>query len=272
MVSSASALLEAEHGAPASAVSIVLPPLAFHDADVLLRALLEPARLIPGVLVERLAVRAGGNPRVLVALARELQHRGAVRASPAGDEWYVAPDELDTLLVPPGPAWHATRALEDLRAELVPVVRTCAALGPRFAADELAAVLAVPELPTLLGWLVRDGLLCERGGWYEFVDSAVQEAIYDYVLDERALVHARALAFWLAHRGANVVGRLARVGYHAAGAGQLETAGACWIALARACLRRGELRAAEELLTSAQTRFAALARPELADAVRALDD
>ena len=147
-----------------------LPPLDYPDADTLLRELLLPARLIPDVLVERLAIRAGGNPGLIVALAHDIVQRGGLRRHAGSDEWYVAADELDTLLAPPGPAWFAMRALEDLPVELAPVVRTVSALGPRFAVDEVAAVIPRGDPRADLARLARDGVLCERGGWYEFAD------------------------------------------------------------------------------------------------------
>src|SRR5262249_2020456 len=115
-------------------IDVVLPTLMFEDAEVLVRELLRPARLIPGVLIERLALRAGGNPGPLGALAGEIMRRGAVRRQVGSDEWYVAADELDTLLSAPSPGWFAVRALEALPPEVMVLVRTCAGLGPRFSA------------------------------------------------------------------------------------------------------------------------------------------
>src|SRR5262245_48650426 len=159
-------------------IDVVLPTLMFEDAERLVRELLRPARLIPAVLVERLAIRAGGNPGLLVALAGEITQRGAVRRQAGSDEWYVAADELDTLLAAPSPAWFAVRALEDLPAALLGMVRTCAGLGPRFSAHEIAAVRGGGgDLAAGLAWLVHDGMLDEAGGWHAFRDAALQDAI-----------------------------------------------------------------------------------------------
>jgi hypothetical protein len=88
-------------------VDVVLPPLAFSDAEVLVRELLRPARLIPRVLVERLAIRANGSPGLLVALAGEITRRGAVRRN-VGSQVVIAlqcvqpgerPTRLESVLV-----------------------------------------------------------------------------------------------------------------------------------------------------------------------------
>ena len=247
--------------------AVALEPLSYPDAYALLRERLRPARLIPDILLERLAIRAGGHPGLLVALARDLERRGAIRHHAGSEEGYVAADHLDTLLAAPGPAWVAMRALEDLPPELAPVVRMCAGLGPRFTVDEIAVVVELADLPTRLAWLVRDGIFAERGGLYEFTLPGTQEAIYDHALDERALVHARALRFWLAHRSANVTGWLARVAYHAAGAGETVMATACWTVLAREGYARGDTRYADAILARVVTALGALAPAAIAEAV-----
>jgi tetratricopeptide (TPR) repeat protein len=232
-------------------VGVSLPPLGFEDADLLLRELLRPARLIPGVLVERLAIRAGGNPGLLVALTGEITRRGAVRRHVGSDEWYVAADELDTLLAAPSQAWFAVRALEDLPPDLVSLVRMCAGLGPRFSADEIAAVRGGGDATQRLAWLVGRGVFRESGGDYRFSDPGVQDALYDHVLDERGRVHSRAFRYWLARPDTAAIDRLARLAFHGAGAREAINASTCYVALARAARERGEDDVAEDLLDRA---------------------
>lgn len=245
-------------------IAIELPRLSHEDAGVLLREQLRPARLIPDVLVERLALRGAGNPRLLLALAHDMKRRGALRRHAGSDEWYVAVDELDTLLAPPSVGWLATRAMEDLPAEVVPILRMCAALGPRFCRDEIASVCGSANTNDQLAFLLREGTLAEQGGWYELVDRSLRDAIYEHLAGERELVHARALAYWLEHRIANTTGWLARVAFHAEGARQRETAAAGWIALAGAARRRDEPELATVLLARAHASLA----PGLSTAVR----
>lgn len=216
-------------------ILVELPPLSYADADLLIRSMLQPARLLPDALVERLAIRGTGNPGLLIGMARDIKRRGAIRRVVGGD-WYVAVDELDTLLVPPGPSWFASRLLEDLPIELSPLVRTCAALGPRFTVAEIEATGA-QNVAARLDLLVRERLIAEKNRWYEFDDPALQEAIYDLALDENKVIHGQLLRHWLASEERNVIGRLARIGFHAAGAGEGATAAACWTALARAAMR-----------------------------------
>jgi eukaryotic-like serine/threonine-protein kinase len=232
-------------------IDVALQPLTFDDAEVIVRDLLRPARLIPNVLVERLAIRAGGNPGLLVALTGEITRRGAVRRHVGSDEWYVAADELDTLLAAPSPAWFAVRALEELPPELVSLVRICAGLGPRFCADEIAAVRGDSGLAESLAWLVRDGMLYESGGWYIFNDAGLQDALYDHALDERGLIHGRAFHYWLARDGVDSIDRLVRLAHHGAGAHEVVTATMCFLALARAARDRSDDDSAEEALDRA---------------------
>jgi hypothetical protein len=249
IVASTHVLLEVPDGVD-DRIAIELPPLTHDNAGALLREQLRPARLIPDVLIDRLALRGAGNPRLLLALARDMKRRGAVRRNAGSDDWYVAVDELDTLLAPPGPSWLAARAIDDLPPEIAPVLRMCTGLGPQFCAGEVAHVVGVSDIGDRLAYLVRIGVFIERNGWYELEDGALQDAIYDHVLDERELVHARALQYWLANRG-DSLGWIARVAYHAAGSHDRGTASACWIELARAAFTRGEHDLAQRLLARA---------------------
>ncbi len=256
-----------------SVLAFELPPLAPGDAQALVRQLLLPARLVPDVLVDRIVVRGIGNPGLLAALARDLKRRGGVRRHAGSDEWYVAADHHDTLLAPPGAEWLALRAVEDLPPDAAAVVRVGAVLGPNFGIEEIAAVAALPvvELAPRLAWLVTHGVLAEQAGWFTFRDAALQEAVSTTMLDERdrRRAHGRALQFWESQPITNVVGWLARVAFHADGAGRRETASACWIALARACTRRGDLDQADALLARAAAELA-VAQPAVARAISRL--
>jgi eukaryotic-like serine/threonine-protein kinase len=253
-------------------VAIELPPLPFSDSEQLLRDLLQPAQLIPDVLLQRVSVRACGNPGLLVALAREIKHRGGIRRQAGSDDWYVAADEIDTLLAAPSAAWLAARGLEGLAVDVAPIVRMAAALGPKFSADELGAVCEQSTVMHRLDGLVRDGVLAEKNGWFEFVDASLQDAIYDHALDERTLVHARALRYWLGNRSRDVVGWLARIAYHANGSGDAATAAACSSILAREARRRGELELASELEQRALHALMSAAPSAIAEAMRAFED
>ncbi len=230
-------------------ISVELPPLSYTDGDALLREMLRPARLIPDALVERLTIRGLGNPGLLIGLARDIKRRGSIRRQLGGDDWYVAVDELDTLLAPPGPSWFASRLLEELPPELAPIARLCAGLGPRFSLEEVVHVTGASGVEDRLGLLVREGLFAERNGWYEFDDAGIQDAIYLHILDERVLVHQRALRFWLTSSERNLIGRIARIAFHAEGAAERGTAAACWTALARQAVRAGDAARADELLS-----------------------
>ena len=127
------------------------------------------------------------------------------------------------------------------------------------------------DLEARLGLLVREGIFAERNGWYEFVDPAMQEAIYDHVLDERDLVHRRALRYWLATRERNTIGRLARIAFHAAASGDRATAAACWATLARRASRAGDRDYTDELLERVTTCLGGSVPPEVAAVLSNLD-
>ena len=127
------------------------------------------------------------------------------------------------------------------------------------------------DIEARLGLLVRDGVLLERNGWYEFADAGIQEAIYDHVLDERELVHRRALGYWVSGRDRNTIRRLARIAFHAAGGGEHAIAAACWTALARQALRDGDRTAADELLARSVAVLGLELPRDVADAVASLD-
>jgi eukaryotic-like serine/threonine-protein kinase len=253
-------------------IAIDLPPLSYADSEHLLRDVLEPARLIPDVLLQRLMVRAGGNPGLLVALARDIKHRGGIRCHEGSDDWYVAADEIDTLNAAPGAAWLAARGLEGLAVDVAPIVRAGAALGPKFDAEELAVITELPLVKERLVRLVRDGVFAEKHGWYEFVDPNLQAAIYDHALDERTLVHTRALRYWLARRSADLVGWLARIAHHAAGCGEAATAAGAWSTLAREARLRDEPEVMGELERRALVALQSVVPRPLAEVMKVLDE
>ena len=250
--------------------SFELPTLDLASSDRLLRELLKPALLLPDALVERLAIRGTGVPGTLVALAFDIKRRGSVRRHPGSDEWYVAANELDTLLESPGANWCALRALDNLTNELVPVIRAAAMLGPRFAMAELHATLPMPHLEQRVELLVTDGLLLEHGGWFEIADPALAAALFELPLDTRAETHRKAYAFWLAHRDIDDIAWLARIAFHAAGAGNVSTASAAWLALASAARRRGEVAYGRELSDRATAALLARSDAPVAHAIASL--
>jgi serine/threonine-protein kinase len=246
--------------------AIELGPLSHDDAATLLRDALPPAALVPLALLERLTLRGIGAPRLLLALARELQRRGALRRSAGAVDWHIADDELDTLLEPPGPAWLAARALEGLAGELEPIARMCAGLGAQFAAGEAAAVTGAAGAAAHLDALCHVGVLERRGDAYRFANADIQTAIYDHVLDTRTLVHTRALAFALEHPDLERRRWLARVAFHAAGSADDAIATACCVALAADLVDQPAAVAA--LLAQGRRAGATIVPPALAAAIR----
>ncbi len=251
-------------------LAIELPALRLEDAQALVRQLLRPARLVPDVLIDRLVVRGLGNPGLLEALARDLKRRGGLRRHAANNQWYVAADHHDTLLAPPGADWLALRAYEDLPPEMASVVATCAVLGPRFGAPEIAVTGGHGDIAPVLAWLVAHGVLVEDAGWFRFRDPLLPSTVRATVLDDRARarLHTAALQYWQSQPMSDGVGWLARIAYHAGRTNRPETAAACLVALARACARRGDLEQSERLLARASSML--VVDPAIARAIAAL--
>jgi hypothetical protein len=193
-----------------------------------------------------------------------------VRRHAGSEEWYVAADELDTLLAPPSPAWLAVRALEDVPPEVAAVLRACSALGPRFCASEVGHVLGVNDAEMRLDFLLRERIAVERSGWYELENATLQTAIYE-TLDEREHLHLRALEYWLEHRMANDVGWLSRIAHHAAACDKAPLASACWLPLARIAQRNGEYDQSEQLLARATSSLVNTAPAFVRDVLIALE-
>ncbi|HET9991486.1 MAG TPA: hypothetical protein VFQ65_23315, partial [Kofleriaceae bacterium] len=249
-----------------------LARLSDRDAIALVRELVQPAELLPLPLLERLTVRGLGNPRLLLALARELQQRGAIRRSPAAADWHVADDEFDTLLESPDAGWLAARALESVAGELEPTLRTCAGLGAAFGAAEATAITGATSASSHLESLCHAGILERREDAYRFANADLQSAIYDHVLETRALIHERALAHALAHSEADRTRWLARVAYHAAGCASFALAIACDVALADHARLRDEPAVVAALLARGRRAGTAIVPPALAAALLAADD
>ena len=234
-----------------------LRPLDDDAAHRLVRRLLLPAVRVPTPLVARLAARARGNPGALVAIARELHGAGVVRRHPDSDEWYLAAEEVDAIVLEPDVAWRAARALAALPAGLAALYRTVALLGPRFDADEVAAVVAAQargdaevDADAGVAWLVRHAWLTDADGALAVTAPALGEAAAAQLDDDRrAEIHRAAFAHWAA-RG-DEVAALERLAHHGPGCGERARAGHAFATLAETARARVGYVEAERLATRA---------------------
>ena len=94
-------------------------------------------KLFPAASLRKLAGWSGGNPKLLVELARTLKREGLVRKRTRGDGWYLATAELARLPKSPADEWLARRRLAALAPEVADCARRCAVLGTTFRREEL---------------------------------------------------------------------------------------------------------------------------------------
>lgn len=224
-----------------------LPPLGADEAIALLRALLAPATHVPHALLERLAERGAGNPGVLVGIVAELRRQGIVRRHPDSDEWYVAADQLDLVPLRGSARWIYAQRLIALPPDIRALLERCAVVGPRFDLRELEAIQpaaaaggAIEIDPAAgLDWLVRAGLVRGDGdGWHALASAALHEIAYERVDDDRRrALHAAAFEHWRDRVDATAEERLCRLAHHGAATGEITTAAAAYLALARAARR-----------------------------------
>ena len=238
-----------------------LGPLDRGSARALCRRLLEPARQVPEPVLDRLVDRTEGSPRLIGDLLRELRREGLVRRDAAG-VWVVASDLLDRVSDSPLLEWLASRELDDLPPELAAHARLLALLPSAHTLEEVEGVLAAMAsgghdeladafpLDARVGnaRLQRAGLLAQSPeGRFTFRNELLRGSIARTVGEGLALrIHRAALAH---HRAIppQAVGRLSRLAWHAAAAGDGEEAATAYLALAEAARERHRYLEAELL-------------------------
>jgi tetratricopeptide (TPR) repeat protein len=211
----------------------VLGPLDEDSAVAMTAALLRPAEYPPLRALRQIVAISRGHPLHLVALAREIHDRGAIRTRPNGEHFLntTALDALPSVALGP---WLAARELATLGVELVALARMCAVLGDEFERAELAALVELVErrggatttidVDIGLAELVAANILVPSGTRWTFRQALLQEGIYATTNeDERTVLHQAALEFW--RRRQLTEPRVAeRVARHAEVVGELRVA------------------------------------------------
>jgi len=186
----------------------ILGPLDADSAVALTTALLKPAVYPPRRALDQIVAIAHRHPLHLMALAREIHDRGAIRRRPNG-EYFLDTTALDAL--PPialGP-WLAARELAGLAVELVALARVCAILGDEFEREEIASVVELVErrggatttidVDVGLAELTAATILTPSGAGWAFRQALLQEGVYATTNeDERRTLHRAALDQWCA--------------------------------------------------------------------------
>jgi eukaryotic-like serine/threonine-protein kinase len=210
-----------------------LGPLDADAAVALTAALLRPAEYPPLRALRQIVAIAHGHPLHLMALAREIHDRGAIRVRPNGEHFLdtTALDALPPLALGP---WLAARELAGLAGELIALARVCAILGDEFARGEIAAVVELVErrggattpidVDVGLAELVAARVLVRFGAGWAFRQALLQDGVYATTNeDERRTLHRAALDIWCARplTEPSVAERVAR---HAEAVGEIRIA------------------------------------------------
>jgi eukaryotic-like serine/threonine-protein kinase len=257
--------------------SLRLGPLDATSAGDLCRHLLEPATHVPQSLIDRLVERTEGVPLLIFDLLRGLRREGFVRRE-SGGGWVVVSEVLDTLQDSPLTEWLAHRELDALPAELAAHARLLSLLPAEF---------TLPEVEGLLSTMARDlaeafpmdagvatqrlrktGLLVRRPNrHFGFRSEVIRECVARTVSDTLGKrIHRSALAYYTL--APESPGRLARLAWHAAAAGEQERAAAANLALAEAARERHNYLEADLLYSRSLVQLPSWQAPERLRALR----
>src|SRR6185295_14379233 len=195
--------------------------------------LLRPAEYPPLRALRQIVAISHGHPLHLVALAREIHDRGAIRTRPNGEHFLntTALDALPSVALGP---WLAARELAGLGPELVALARMCAVLGDELDRAELAALVELVErrggatttidVDIGLSELAAANILVSSGTQWSFRQALLQEGIYATTNEaERIVLHQAALEIWR-RRPLTDPGVAERVARHAEVVGELRVA------------------------------------------------
>ena len=179
---------------------VELVPLATEQSREILDRILEPHE-IPDRLLDRIAVRSGGNPLFLEEFCRSLLEDGTLREL---DGVMIAAGDHDLVQVPDSVESLLSTRIDGLDSEVKRVLQYAAIVGRRFwegaIADALAHRPVDDELSTLeRGSLVRSQELSAVEGDREFVFEHLltQEVVYGGLLRGlRSDLHG-SVAEWL---------------------------------------------------------------------------
>ncbi|MET0285796.1 MAG: protein kinase [Polyangiales bacterium] len=228
----------------ASSQQTSLEALAPLEAADLARRLLHPVEQVSPNVLNKLAERTQGVPRLLVELIRGLKRDGLVRRNERGTGYYLATEELDKLPDIPIVQWNATREVEALPPQLAAHARLSSVLGNGFTAAELEALLEKLEQTEALdesqldasvgvARLVEAGLLVRhRTGLLDFRHSLLRDTIYQMLPEaQQKRLHHAAYDMYQAFPMPSEQ-RLPRLALHAARSGQGDVAAALYLELA----------------------------------------
>jgi DNA-binding CsgD family transcriptional regulator len=176
---------------PSHVDRIELEPLGTHEATTLLTSLVG---LPTGPRLVELAMAAGGNPGLLVALVRALEQDGALKA-------IGGTVDTDATLPPRSMRPAVLGRLARLPDSCRDLLSVAAVIGRPFAVRTLATAAGrrTTDLLTDLRWATSAGLVDDRAGLLRFRHELVRETIYEGLSPAlRSILHLRVAQALLA--------------------------------------------------------------------------
>ena len=147
-------------GHPQRPFAVPLPPITRHNIEQLMGAFVRAPDVVPKPLVNLLAERTAGNPRLLENQIRLLVHRQVLAYD--GERWRVAVRQLDPRTLPVSPEVLARERVTSLTGLEREALMAAAVVGPTFWLGAVRSVLrASPsaiEAHNLLGDALDDDL------------------------------------------------------------------------------------------------------------------
>jgi adenylate cyclase len=232
-----------------------LAPLATEQSRKLLDRILEPHD-VPDPLLDRIAVRSGGNPLFLEEFCRSLFEDGTLREV---DRVVIAAGDHDLVQVPDSVESLLSTRIDGLDSEVKRVLQYAAIVGRRFWEGAIADALAHRPVGDELSALQRGALVrsqdisaVEGDREFEFEHLLTQEVVYGGLLRGlRSDLHG-SVAEWLVEQLGDRPGEHDDwIAFHFERSGQPERAVPYLERAAESARSQGALVDAAELLTRA---------------------
>jgi class 3 adenylate cyclase len=168
--------------------TVALAPLSDSETAALVAGLLGPDPSV-GVLGQKIAERAAGNPFFAEEMVRELAGRGVLRGERGG---YVSAAEVGEVSVPATLQATIAARIDRLDAKAKRTLSAAAVLGARFTLDLLTALGVEAVVDDLLAAQLIDQVRFTRQPEYVFHHPLIRTVAYESQLkSDRAELHRR---------------------------------------------------------------------------------
>jgi class 3 adenylate cyclase len=173
------------------AQTVALAPLSDSETAALVTELLGP-NPSAGVLGQKIAERAAGNPFFAEEMVRELAERGVLRGEPGA---YMSAAEVSEVSVPATLQATIAARIDRLDPKAKRTLGAAAVIGSKFSLDLLETLAIDPLLEDLVGAELVDQVRFTRGPEYVFHHPLIRTVAYESQLkSDRAELHRRVSA------------------------------------------------------------------------------